>query len=226
MKKIISILATLVLTTMSINFAKAEGYAIGVTGAYSMINADGKEVEGGETTKASVSNNVFIPSIFIEKQVSDKLAIGFDWIPMNADVSSKTKTRTDTETSVTGTAAEVSTSRTQKAQAEINNHVTLYADYGEKAYVKLGVAQVNVKTKESLGTGSAYGDETILGGIVGVGVKGESDSGVYFKFEATYTDYETAKFTSSTARAGVTTNNKIDANLDRTDFKLAIGKRF
>ena len=222
MKKIAIIISALLLSSQ----LYAAEWAMGITGAYSKINGDGKEVEGGETNTGSASNNVIIGSVFIDAIVSDKFTLGFDYIPFKADVSDKTKSRSDTETSVTGTETIVATSRTQTAQAELSNHITLYGEYGEKAYVKFGVAQVDVKTKETLGTGSAYGDDTIYGGLIGVGVKGVSAGGVYIKSELTYTDYENVSLTSSVARAGVTTNNKVDADLDVTAFKISIGKKF
>jgi len=222
MKKIAIIISSLLLSSQ----LYAAEWAMGVTGAYSMINGDGKEVEGGETNKGSTSNDVMIGSIFIDAIVSDKFTLGLDYIPFKADVSDKTKSRTDTETSVTGTAATTSTSRSQKAQAELSNHITLYGEYGEKAYVKFGVAQVDIDTQESLGTGSKYGSDTIYGGLIGLGIKGTADNGVYYKVEGTYTDYENVSFTSSVARTGVTTNNKVDADLDVTALKISIGKKF
>ena len=42
-----------------------------------------------------------------------------------------------------------------------------------------------------------------------------------FRVELAYTDYEDISLTSSVARAGVTTNNKIDAELDTFALKLS-----
>ena len=39
------------------------------------------------------------------------LAVGLDYIPLDADVSSRAKKRTDVETSVTGTATKTATTR-------------------------------------------------------------------------------------------------------------------
>ena len=74
----------------------------GASLGFTKISADGTETEGGETNSAEVSHDVFIPSIFVEYEF-DRLALGLDYIPMDADVSDKTHSRTDTETSVTGT---------------------------------------------------------------------------------------------------------------------------
>ena len=41
------------------------------------------------------------------------------------------------------------------------------------------------------------------------------------RFELVYTDYEDISLSSSVARAGVTNNNKIEAELDTLAFKYA-----
>ena len=65
----------------------------GVSAAYTQIEADGTETEGGENNSASASNDVVIPSIFVEL-AGEKFSLGLDYIPLDADVSNKTKKRT------------------------------------------------------------------------------------------------------------------------------------
>ena len=190
----------------------------GVSGALTFIDASGTETEGGEKNSDDANNVVAIPSVFAEYVFSDTISVGLDYIPLKADVSDKTRKRTETETSVSGTATTTTTSRTQSAQAELENHVTLYANYafGYGAYFKGGIANVSLNTDESLGTGSKYGNVDIMGYVLGFGV----DSGNW-RTEVTYTDYEDISLTSSVARTGVTTNNKIDADLDTLALRVS-----
>tara|TARA_B100000941_G_scaffold229293_1_gene171684 strand:- start:1349 stop:1972 length:624 start_codon:yes stop_codon:yes gene_type:complete len=190
----------------------------GISAAFTNIEADGSETEGGEKTNKSVDNQVVVPSLFIEYAYSDMISVGLDVIPMSADVSDKTRSRSDVETSVTGTTTTTSTARTNKANAELKNHVTLYGHYNvtDTSYIKAGVAFVTLDTNESLGTGSKYGNEDIFGGVIGVGM---SEGPV--RFEIVYTDYENISLTSSVARTGVTTNNKVEADLDTVALKLS-----
>ena len=216
MKKIHQlIVALIVLTFSSTSFAEMK---YGVSGALTLIEASGTETEGGEKNSGEADNLVAIPSIFAEYVLSDTLSVGIDYIPLKADVSDKAKKRSDTETSVTGTTTTTSTSRTQSAQAELENHITLYANYNldNGLYVKGGVASVSLNTDESLGTGSKYGNDDILGYLIGFGV----DSGNW-RTEITYTDYEDISLTSTVARSGVTTNNKIDADLDTIALRVS-----
>ena len=209
------IIALIMLSFTSASYAEMK---YGVSGALTFIDASGTETEGGEKNSGDADNIVAIPSLFAEYVYSDTLSIGIDYIPLSADVSDKTKKRTDTETSVTGTKTTTSTSRTQTANAELENHITLYANYNldNGLYIKGGVAQVTLNTNESLGTGSKYGEEDIMGYVIGFGV----DSGNW-RTELTYTDYEDISLTSSVARTGVTTNNKIDADLDTVALRVS-----
>ena len=215
MKKTLLVIMITMLTFVGKSYAEMTyGVSLGLT----KINADGTETEGGETNDGSADHNVIIPSLFAEYAYSDTISIGLDYIPMKADVSDKAKTRSDTETSVTGTTTTTTTSRTQSAQAELSNHVTLYSNYmlTDTAFVKAGVAFVELNTDESLGTGSSYGNEDIYGAVIGIGAK-QGNS----RFEIVYTDYEDVSLTSSVARTGVTTNNKIEADLDTVAFKYS-----
>ena len=223
MKKIaINFLAVLFISVLSFTKAFAADYTLGVSGAIVNLQAEGSETETGsqtaETTPASVSNTFGIASVFVEAQFG-KLAFGVDYIPFDADVSDATHTRTDTETSVTGTAAETTTKRVQTASAEVTDHLTLYANYyiSDSFYVHLGHASVDVNTNESLGTGSKYGNVNIDGIQYGFGLQMTDN----LRFEAAYTDYDDVSITSSVARTGVTTNNKISADLDTTQVKLS-----
>ncbi len=209
------IVALIMLSFTSVSFAEVK---YGVSGALTFIEASGTETEGGEKNSDDADNIAIIPSVFAEYAFTDSISVGLDYIPMKADVSDKTKKRSDTETSVTGTATTTSTSRTQSAQAELKDHVTLYANYNFDSglYLKGGVANVTLNTDESLGTGSKYGNVDITGYVLGFGV----DSGNW-RTEVLFTDYEDISLTSSVARTGVTTNNKIDADLDTLALKVS-----
>ena len=189
----------------------------GISAAYTMIEADGTETEGGENNSTSVSNDVVVPSIFVELS-GEKFSLGLDYIPIDADVSNKTKKRTDTETSVSGTDTATTTSRTQSAQAEVTDHLTLYATMAltDTFYLKGGMAQFTLNTEESLGTGSKYGNVDVDGFVYGFGFTDGNS-----RLELAYTDYEDISVSSSVARTGVTTNNSISADLDTLSLKYS-----
>ena len=214
MKKIFLIISIAMFTFVGKAYAEM---SYGISGAITNIDASGSETEGGERSTADANNTVLIPSIFAEYAFSDTISLGLDFIPLKADVSNKTKSRTDTETSVSGNTATTSTTRNQSANAELKNHVTLYANYSFGGmFAKVGVAAVTLDTAESLDTGANYGNEDIYGGVIGVGMQQDNH-----RFEVVYTDYEDISLTSTVARTGVTNNNKIEADLDTVAFKYS-----
>jgi len=223
MKKIITILATLMLTTMSINFAKAEGFAVGVTGAYTMIDATGSEVEttgDTETNKGSADNNVFVGSIFGEYSFANVsyadsgVAFGIRYTPGSADVSDSVKSRADSNSE--------GDSATYKAQAQLENYINYYLDIPlyKNLYVKAGWSQIDVKTQESVSTGTigTYGDATLDGVNYGIGFKGENGN-IVWKVAYEATNFETLNLTS-------TTDHKINADLDTSEVNLSVGYKF
>ena len=231
MKKIlISLSAGAALLFGTVSAFSADGLGIGVALSGARISATGTETEGtmtaaGEVNATGVKNNTAIGSIFAE-YTKGWLTVGLDYVPVDADVSDKTKTRNDTETSVTSTNTTTSTARAQKAQAQISDHLTAYVEVGSAAYLKAGYVQVTVDTQESLGTGSTYGNADLDGVLLGVGYKGDWGSNGFYKLEGTYTNYDSLSITSGVARTGVTTNNKITADLDVSQIKLGVGVRF
>ena len=226
MKKIITILATLMLTTMSINFAKAEGFAVGVTGAYTMIDATGAEVETStssgsvETNKGSANNEVFVGSIFGEYSFANVsyadsgVAFGIRYTPGTADVSDKVKSRADSNSA--------GDSATYKAQAQLENYINYYLDIPlyKNFYVKAGYSQIDVNTQESVSTGTigTYGDATLDGVNYGIGFKGENGN-IVWKVAYEATNFETLNLTS-------TTDHKINADLDTSEVNLSVGYKF
>ena len=230
MKKIVTILATLMLTTMSINFAKAEGFAVGVTGAYNMIEADGTETEGTaadtSTRTKSVSNNVFTGSVFGEYSFANVsyadsgITFGVRYTPGSADVSDKVFSRTDTADGLGGN-GDSDGSVTYKAQAEVENYINYYLDIPlyKSMYVKAGWSQIDVNTKESGATTTGtYGNATLDGINYGVGVKGENGN-IIWKLAYEATNFDTLNLTSSTS-------NKIKADLDTSEVNLSVGYKF
>ena len=132
MKKLaISILASMFLATSTF----AGGMTVGVSGGLIQVNADGTEtttagdIAGGtaNTNTASADNVVVIPSVFAEYN-SDfmGLTLGLEFIPGSADVSEQAKTRSESAQGVSGT--DSTGTVTRKAQAEIENVRTIYAE--------------------------------------------------------------------------------------------------
>ena len=205
----------------------ADGLGIGVTLSGVRLSTTGSEVEGGETNRKGVQNSFALGSVFADFTfLNNWVTIGYSIVPGEADVSDAQHQRTDVELSVTDTTTHTTTSRTQQASATVSDHNMAYIEIGNAYYLKAGYVEVSVETNESLGTGSAYGNTTLEGTLLGAGYKSDWGDNGFIKLEGTYTDYDPLALTSSTARTDVTTNNKISADIDSTAINLGIGYKF
>jgi len=229
MKKL-RILLSVFLGAFLFTSVQAGSIGLGISGNVGTISAEGTETEassGSETENsvrtATAGNNFAFGTAFLEYNFGDseRFTIGVDYVPGTADVNNKSLSRTD----VTADASEANQQDgTRTANAEISDHITYYAELVlvEGFYVKAGIAQVDIKTKDSYTTGTygTYPDKTLDATIFGLGVKGDlGDGNLFYKLEGTYHDYDNFSATS-------TTSNTVSASLDGYNGKLAIGMKF
>ena len=181
MKKMITvILSGIVLLTTSA-FADI-GVNIGISGSAGLVTATGEEAEKNtagtftETTKDTEHGDIGYVSVFIEKTLGDRLAIGLDYVPSSLSTATTESTRGDTDS------ASVVTSKENKIQIDFEDLATLYVAFNvtENFYVKAGMAQVDIITNENLATGSSYGNTDMDGTVFGIGYNHSMDSGVFF----------------------------------------------
>ena len=230
MKKITTIIATILFSLLSMNLANAGSFGMGVAGHIASVTADGNESEAspGTETEASVrtataGNDFAFGSVFAEYSFGDseRFTLGVDYIPGNADVNSKNISRTDT----TADAKEAQQQDgTRTANAEISDHITYYAELAivNGVYAKYGFSQVDIKTKDTethVGTSGLYPDKTLDAHTFGLGYKGTFGTNGYYKIEGYYTDYDQFKATS-------TTDKTVTANLDVVGAALRLGYKF
>jgi hypothetical protein len=217
MKKILTLVSSLLMIT--IVSSKAE-IGIGVTAAAHMFDASGTETarESAELNSANHSETTIVPELFIEAIADNGATLGASYIPARELGS---KSRTDTETT---TGRE---SGTYTAKAEFENVFQIYTDLpvgslmGLATHVKLGVQHATLTTLESLNSGSVYPDKDLLGLTLGGGFKGDLPYGnnMYYKAEATYTNFSGLKVTSD---AG----NTVTADIEDYAAKFSIGYKF
>ena len=227
---LIAVIAITALSTSS--FAGSIGF--GVTGSMAIVEAAGSEQDGTLDTaevnnKATASNNASMGSIFAEYSFErfNGLTFGVDYLPGSADVNSQNLKRTDQELSETGTSVAVTAAVSRTAQAEIENHLTYYAELPIHGglYVKAGIASMDVNTTETNKDNSAYGNTSVDGSLFGVGYKNDFGTRGYYKVEGTHTAYDTIKLTQTGASTGSVANT-ITADLDVTKLTFGVGIRF
>ncbi len=214
MKKI---LLSLIFSSFLILPAFSLGVNVGVSGNMGVFHAEAEENENGEKSSDDATGVAGYSSIFIEKTLGDRLAIGFETVPgtlssETANNDRKDKTSTETPSSVTN-----------KVKVDFENLNTFYLTLNvtENLYLKAGAVTVDVLTKESLGTGSTYSDTDLSGETFGIGYNADFDNGFFARIEGTYLDLGSASVTASN------TDNKVTlSNLEGASARISLGKSF
>lgn len=234
MKKLLSLISAGIIWAVMVFPANSAGLGFGVTASIYNVEADGTETDendvGTESSvrNASVDNTVAMGSLYTEIASERGWAIGLEYTPGSADVSSSIKTRTDTELSVTDTATTTSTSRDFKANAEVDNYMVTYIEMPlfSSFYARLGYAEVDLNTTEvASGNGGNYGNTTLDGINYGVGLKGVTDNNFVWKTSYEVTDFDGFSLTSS-GNSTDSGSNTITADVDTWAVKLSLGYQF
>ena len=214
-RTIISIFSSLFLFTVA--FAEV-GINLGVSGNLGAFQATGTETENDEKNKEDAVGAAGWASIFLEKTLGDRISIGIDYVP--SALESETSERVVQDL----TAAGASNSRTNKVKVDFEDLTTLYltANITDNLYAKAGMMQVDVITKETLGTGSAYGNTSLDGTLLGIGYNSTFGNSMFVRLEGNYMSFDSASLTSST-----NSDNKVSIDdLNGVSAKLSIGKSF
>ena len=226
MKKIIAI----VLTVSSLFFVMVSKslaeITMGISGTVGVYEASGNEVlSGGRTNTAKEHKKFGYPTIFAEYNLGPA-SLGLEIIA--GSVTTNEEARTDYNTSepdgsnvCTGNDF-CGTSGTNRVSVEVSRHISVYGilpimETG--AYLKAGLSRMNVETKESLATGSTYGDVTGVGGKhLSLGYQHNIDYG-FVRIEVGRSSYDNI---SATGSAG----HKVDVDIEGGFARLSIGKSF
>ena len=217
MKKQILVLASLFAFLFSSVQAEV-GVNVGISGNMCLFGAGATETEDGEKSRQKDAMlAVGWMSVFAEKTLGSRLSVGINYVPSALESETKEKATTDMTTSNTNTSV------TQKIKVDFEDLTTYYValNVTDNMYVKAGVTTVDVVTKESLGTGSSYGNTTLDGTTIGFGYNKDMDNGMFLRTEASYVNFDSAKLTSST---GLNTVETTDIN--GASASISIGKSF
>ena len=227
--KLIALISTLVLMlgVLSLPVKADSGIAFGVIGNMATFDTDGVENEGsGENNAATHSNDVDYPEVFLEYAAQYEhvgMTFGVSVIPGDTEIGAKSRTDTASDANDAN-----DDGGTYTAKAEVSDHITiyveptLYAGNGFGIFLKGGVSHVKVNTLESLALGddsSAYGNQSVFGGMTGAGIKYQAPNGLLVKLERTDTVYETVDLDGNNG-------NTISAQPEQSSTRLSIGYQF
>ena len=109
-----------------------------------------------------------------------------------------------------------------KVGARIISDIVTKVDFNNNFYGKVGYMQVEAVTNESLGTGGAYGDETLTGYTLGIGYETDLDNGAFVRLEGNWMQIGGETFTNT---VNTSTNVVVD-DIDGYGARLSIGRSF
>lgn len=231
MKKIIISILFFVMGSFSIVSAEI-GVNIGISGNIGLYEASGFEMEDGEKTSSKDQEGLFgMGSIFIEKKLNflpgplSRLTLGFDHVPHDIPTPAHSNDRRDCVDKVSDADGCASTANmvSNTASAELKNINTIYfnVDITNWLYVKAGYQEMDIITTETLQTGSKYGNTSIDGHVLGLGVQQVNDNGVFFRFSVENTSLDGAKITATATPNSVTLDD-----ITGTSARFSVGKSF
>ena len=228
---------TILLLLGSFSMASAElGINVGVSGQISVFQATGTEttsdalasVPGHSADDVATDSQTAVAgynSYFIEKTLAflpgpfGRLAIGYDYVSESLTSDQVENQRLDGKTNHS-----VGSVLDNTIKVAFEDFTTVYATLriSENTYAKFGNVSVDVITKESLGTGSDYGNTDLSGTMYGLGYNKTFDNSIFIRAEATYMDMGGATLTSTTNSE----NTVKIKDLTGASGRLSVGKSF
>ena len=218
----------------SFSMASAElGVKIGASMNIAVFHATGTDTDASSplteglnsaTQSEDATGVAGFSSFFIEKDLTflpgplGRFSVGYDFVDKALEGDSK-ETRSSLDA---GAAAAVNTDKTQIVKIAFENMSTTYVTFNitDTLYVKTGSISVDLVTKENLGTGGTYGDETLSGSMAGIGMSHMFDNGIFFRTEGTLIDIDNAT-------AQTSGDHTIDINdISGASARFSVGKAF
>ena len=191
----------------SISLANAEQFRVGISVMGAGFEADGaKEIFSGDHSSNTTSTKVTkdsasekenaegafaLGSVFAEFQAIDVISLGVSYVPHSSD-SEETENIQNMGTSFTAQA-------TNTVKVSFEDLVTVYAlaNLNENFFLKAGYMQVDLITEENLGTGGAYGNDTLEGYTIGLGYNMDLANGMFVRGEAAYMEIDGTTLTNT-----------------------------
>ena len=235
MKKFI--MSIIVMLCFGFNANAELGVNVGVTALYGVFEAEGatEKFAAGHSSGAgdarevkastegdSAEGEFALASIFVEKTLSDRFAIGVDYVPVSADSDTTENVQNVAGSNLTTHVGD--SAGTNSVQVDFEDLTTFYAmiNLTDNVYAKAGIMTVDVVTNETLATGGAYGNTDLDGTMLAIGYSRNLDNGAFVRLEGSYMDFEGATLTNTNDS---TKSVKVDG-IEGYGARLSIGKSF
>jgi len=222
----------IMLSALASSVVMAGNFNVGAVYSGSLYFLEGEEhlKQSGNISKGDTTETMQIPSLFLEYNTGEMANSGDGWVwgvdivPFETKLVEENVAKNDQRSEFDNTTSKNVNSITQNIQADLRFHTTLYVETPGKLggfYGKLGVSTVQLDTNESLGTGSEYANEQLLGVTAGIGIK-RYFGNLYAKIEGTGSKYEKVSLHSQQSDAQTT----IEVDPSALQVRFAIGVAF
>ena len=192
MNKLLTTIAAVSITAISFTSANSAEFRLGL-----LLSADGSYGVAEETLKDS-GRKTEEHAVMVDSSSAGFAEVAFENL-MGITVGVEVTTQAielEKETRVIraegGTDAGADTG-TQDIQASVEDYYVMYVAIplgSTGAYAKLGLAQAELQTKETLATGSSYANVDMEGTQLGMGYLGTLGERGFYKLETTYTEFD------------------------------------
>ena len=218
MKKLIIAILGFTLVCFSANaFDRKFGFSASMAMLDTTVTDDIDSNGSIDTTK-DISNDVIIPSLFVEFATDlpngGKAAFGVDYIPMSAELESRSTTQNE----------DGGTNGTNSGTLDASNHVTAYVTLGGDVAGNHVFALAGMMYAEgeydlkSVSSTNRTGDVNIQGTKLGIGIERDMGEG-FMRVVLSDNDYDPVSATTSNA-------TKVTADIDSTNLTVSFGRSF
>ena len=195
----------------SISLANAEKFRVGVSVMGAGFEADGAEERftgdhsgnrsttdrtiKSSTEKENAEGAFALGSVFGEFAFNDQISVGVNYVPHSSDSE-----ETQNVQNIGGTGnGNFTAEATNTVKVSFEDLVTVYAlaNLNENVYLKAGIMQVDLITEENLGTGGAYGNDTLEGYTIALGYNMDLADGMFVRAEAAYMEIDGTTLTNT-----------------------------
>jgi hypothetical protein len=198
--------------------------------------ADG--VSSTSSTTGAEDAYIGYVSVFGEAHLLDTgLRVGVSYVPYALESETTDNTRHDNcsrDYSDGKTGSNTCTATKQTVQIDVEDLITMYVAYHhevdlgfvDSVFIKGGVIEADVMTKEKLASGSQYGNTTLEGSFIGLGVEKNMDNGLFVRVEGNVTAYQDIQLKNQLTGTDENRNTIDITGMDGATATLSIGKSF
>ena len=199
-------------------------------------NARAATATAATSTKESDEVGIAYASLFAELGLFDTgLRVGMSYVPYALESETTENVRVDnceqaepalgvTPTACSATSNKVSVDLEDLMHMYVSYHHNLDLPFLSSVFVKAGIIEADVITRDILSSGSQYGNTSLSGDFYGVGFeKNLEEQGIFVRLEGAVTTFDTIQLKNSNSE----NTNTIDiTGMDGATATFSIGKTF